>query len=74
MIEAGSKLNWAVLDSGIADKVFFYYAPKLLGGIESLPIAGGAGRRSRRDAVRLRNVRLHPIPPDEFAVEAWFER
>lgn len=74
MIEAGSKLNWAVLDSGIADKVFFYYAPKLLGGIESLPIAGGAGRRSRRDAVRLRDVRLYPIPPDEFAVEAWFER
>ena len=74
MIEAGSKLNWAVLDSGIADKVFFYYAPKLLGGIESLPIAGGAGRRSRRDAVRLRDVHLHPIPPDEFAVEAWFER
>ncbi len=74
MIEAGSKLNWAVLESGIADKIFFYYAPKLLGGIESLPVAGGTGRRSRRDAIRLHNVRLHPIPPDEFAVEAWFQR
>ncbi len=74
MIEAGSKLNWAVLDAGIADKIYFYYAPKLLGGIESLPVAGGTGRRSRRDAIRLSNVRLHPIPPDEFAVEAWFQR
>ena len=32
LIEAGSMLNWAALDSGIVDKVFFYYAPKILGG------------------------------------------
>jgi diaminohydroxyphosphoribosylaminopyrimidine deaminase/5-amino-6-(5-phosphoribosylamino)uracil reductase len=74
MIEGGSKLNWAVLEAGVADKIFFYYAPKLLGGLQSLPVAGGTGRRSRRDAILLRGVRLHPIPPDEFAVEAWVER
>jgi diaminohydroxyphosphoribosylaminopyrimidine deaminase/5-amino-6-(5-phosphoribosylamino)uracil reductase len=73
MIEAGSKLNWSVLEAGVADKIFFYYAPKLLGGLQSLPVAGGTGRRSRRDAILLRDVRLHSIPPDEFAVEAWFD-
>ena len=71
MIEAGSKVNWAMLESGVADKIFFYYAPKILGGLESLPVAGGSGKRSRRDAILLRNVALHPIAPDEFAVEAW---
>ena len=71
MIEAGSKVNWAVLESGIVDKIFFYYAPKILGGMQSLPVAGGAGRRRRKDAIRFRNVLLHRIPPDEFAVEAW---
>jgi diaminohydroxyphosphoribosylaminopyrimidine deaminase/5-amino-6-(5-phosphoribosylamino)uracil reductase len=74
MIEAGSKVNWAVLESGIADKIFFYYAPKILGGMQSLPVAGGAGRRHRRDAIRVREVRLHSIAPDEFAVEAWLEK
>jgi diaminohydroxyphosphoribosylaminopyrimidine deaminase/5-amino-6-(5-phosphoribosylamino)uracil reductase len=74
MIEAGSKVNWSVLESGFADKIFFYYAPKILGGLQSLPVAGGAGRRRRKDAIRLKDLRLHSIPPDEFAVEAWLEK
>jgi diaminohydroxyphosphoribosylaminopyrimidine deaminase / 5-amino-6-(5-phosphoribosylamino)uracil reductase len=71
MIEAGSKVNWAALESGVADKIFFYYAPKILGGLQSLPVAGGSGRRSRTDAIRLRNLKVHQITPEEFAVEAW---
>jgi len=71
MIESGSKLNWAALDSGIVDKILFYYAPKILGGLQSLPVAGGSGRQRRTDAIQLHRVRLHSIPPDEFAVEAY---
>jgi diaminohydroxyphosphoribosylaminopyrimidine deaminase / 5-amino-6-(5-phosphoribosylamino)uracil reductase len=74
MIEAGSKINWAVLDADIVDKVYFYYAPKILGGMESLPLAGGAGRRSRGDAIRLHSVQLHAITADEFAVEAYVRK
>jgi diaminohydroxyphosphoribosylaminopyrimidine deaminase/5-amino-6-(5-phosphoribosylamino)uracil reductase len=74
MIESGSKLNWAALEAGIVDKVFFYYAPKILGGLESLPVAGGTGRQRRRDAIQLARVTLHSIPPDEFAVEAYLEK
>lgn len=74
MIESGSKLNWAALEAGIVDKVFFYYAPKILGGLRSLPVAGGTGRLHRRDAIQLNRVTLHSIPPDEFAVEAYLER
>jgi diaminohydroxyphosphoribosylaminopyrimidine deaminase/5-amino-6-(5-phosphoribosylamino)uracil reductase len=71
MIEAGSMLNWAALESGVVDKVFLYYAPKILGGLQSLPMAGGVGRLRRADAILLERTTLHPIPPDEFAVEAW---
>jgi diaminohydroxyphosphoribosylaminopyrimidine deaminase / 5-amino-6-(5-phosphoribosylamino)uracil reductase len=74
MIEAGSKVNWAALESQIVDKIFFYYAPKILGGMQSLPVAGGSGRRRRIDAIRLRDIRLHSIPPDEFAVEGYVHR
>jgi diaminohydroxyphosphoribosylaminopyrimidine deaminase/5-amino-6-(5-phosphoribosylamino)uracil reductase len=74
MFEAGSKLNWAVLESHAVDKVFLYYAPKILGGLESLPMAGGTGRMSRTDAIQLHRTALHPIPPDEFAVEAWIRK
>jgi diaminohydroxyphosphoribosylaminopyrimidine deaminase/5-amino-6-(5-phosphoribosylamino)uracil reductase len=71
MIEAGSKLNWAVLDAGLVDRIFFYYAIKILGGLQSLPVAGGSGKRNRMDAIHLKRLTLHQITEDEFAVEAW---
>jgi diaminohydroxyphosphoribosylaminopyrimidine deaminase/5-amino-6-(5-phosphoribosylamino)uracil reductase len=74
LIEAGAKLNWAALDSGIVDKALIYFAPKILGGVDSLPLAGGIGRRSRSGAIRLHNLRTFPVGPDEFAVEAYLVR
>jgi diaminohydroxyphosphoribosylaminopyrimidine deaminase/5-amino-6-(5-phosphoribosylamino)uracil reductase len=74
MIEAGSKVNWSALESAVADKIFFYYAPKILGGMQSLPVAGGAGRMRRSDAIRFRDVKLHSITGNEFAVEARLEK
>ncbi len=71
MVEAGSKVNWAFLETGLADKVLLYYAPKMLGGMLSLPVAGGAGRKRRADAILFRDLTVAPIPPDEFLVEAW---
>jgi len=71
MIEAGSRVNWGALDQGVVDRIFFYYAPKILGGTQSLPVAGGRGRPRRVDAIQFRNVSLHQITEDEFAVEAW---
>lgn len=74
LVEAGSKVNWAVLEAQAVDKVFFYYAPKILGGLESVSMAGGIGRRRRVDAIQLRHIQLHPIAPDEFAVEGYVHR
>ena len=74
LVEAGSKVNWAVLETQVADKIYFYYAPKILGGLQSLPMAGGAGRRRRADAIQIRDLVLHNIAPNEFAVEGWIEK
>jgi diaminohydroxyphosphoribosylaminopyrimidine deaminase / 5-amino-6-(5-phosphoribosylamino)uracil reductase len=74
MIEAGSKLNWTALENGSVDRVFFYYGPKILGGLEALPLAGGIGRRRRSDAIQVERVTIHQIPPDEFAIEGYVHR
>ncbi len=71
MVEGGSKINWAFLEAALADKVLFYYAPKILGGMQSLPVAGGAGKRRRADAILFHDLKLTVIPPDEFLVEAY---
>ncbi len=73
ILEAGAKLNWAALESGIVDKALLYYAPKILGGMESLPLATGPGRRSRSSAIVLHNLRTFSVAPDEFVVEAYIK-
>jgi diaminohydroxyphosphoribosylaminopyrimidine deaminase/5-amino-6-(5-phosphoribosylamino)uracil reductase len=73
MVEAGSKVNWTALETGSVDRIFFYYGPKILGGLEALPLAGGIGRRRRADAIGIHKVTIHPIPPDEFAVEGYVD-
>ena len=70
MIEGGALVNWAALASGIVDKVFLYYAPKILAGMGSVPFAAGPGFRSMREAAHLRSFRLHRFGED-FAVEGY---
>src|SRR5581483_2506409 len=45
MIEGGALVNWAALADGIVDKIFLYYAPKILAGLGSVPFAAGPGFR-----------------------------
>jgi diaminohydroxyphosphoribosylaminopyrimidine deaminase / 5-amino-6-(5-phosphoribosylamino)uracil reductase len=70
MIEGGALVNWAALASGIADKVFFYYAPKILAGMGSVPFASGDGFRRMSEAAHLKSFRLHRFGED-FAVEGY---
>src|SRR5215467_5035824 len=70
MIEGGALVNWTALASGVADKVFLYYAPKILAGTGSVPFAAGPGFRKMTEAARLRWLRLHRFGED-FAVEGY---
>jgi len=70
MVEGGALVNWAALAAGIVDKVFLYYAPKILAGAGSVPFAAGPGFRSMREAARLKWFRLHRFGED-FAVEGY---
>ena len=74
MIETGSKLNWGALEGGVVDKLLLYYAPQILGGLDSLPMVGGVGRRTREGALLLENLKILPVARDEFAVEAYVAR
>src|SRR6267378_4121664 len=70
LIEGGAMVNWTALASGIADKVFLYYAPRILGGSDSIPFAGGRGFQRMADAARIRDISIHRFG-DDFAVEGY---
>jgi len=70
MIEGGAMVNWAALAAGIVDKIFFYYAPKILAGTGSIPFALGTGYRRISEAASVNSLTLHRFGED-FAVEGY---
>ncbi|HWP84861.1 MAG TPA: bifunctional diaminohydroxyphosphoribosylaminopyrimidine deaminase/5-amino-6-(5-phosphoribosylamino)uracil reductase RibD [Terriglobia bacterium] len=70
LLEAGAELNGAALDAGLVDKVFLYYAPKILGCAGAMPMASGGGVRNMRDALLVRRLRHHQFGED-FAIEGY---
>lgn len=70
MIEGGALLNWMALATGIVDKIFLYYAPKILAGTGSVPFAGGPGFKKVAEAALVKDISIHRFGED-FAVEGY---
>ena len=70
MIEGGATVNWTALASNVVDKVFLYYAPKILAGSGSIPFAAGAGFLHLSQAAQVKHIHLHRFGED-FAVEGY---
>jgi diaminohydroxyphosphoribosylaminopyrimidine deaminase/5-amino-6-(5-phosphoribosylamino)uracil reductase len=72
LIEGGANVNWVALEAGLVDKVFLYYAPKILAGTGSVSFAAGAGFRGMHEAAHVKAIRLHRFGED-FAVEGYLK-
>lgn len=70
MIEGGATVNWTALAANVVDKVFLFYAPKILAGTGSIPFAAGAGFHHMTQAAQVKHLRLHRFGED-FAVEGY---
>ena len=70
MIEGGATVNWTALAANVVDKVFLYYAPKILAGTGSIPFAAGPGFHHMNSAAQVRHLHLHRFGED-FAVEGY---
>lgn len=70
MIEGGATVNWTALAENVVDKVFLYYAPKILAGSGSIPFAAGAGFHHMNSAAQVKHLHLHRFGED-FGVEGY---
>ena len=70
MIEGGATVNWAALAANVVDKVFLYYAPKILAGTGSIPFALGPGFQRLSHATQVKHLHLHRFGED-FAAEGY---
>lgn len=70
MIEGGARVNGSALAAGIVDKIFLYYAPKILALDGSIPFASGAALRGTIHIPQIKHLQLHRFGED-FAVEGY---
>ena len=64
LVEGGGEVNASFLLGGLAQRVVFFYAPKILGGRDSLKAVAGEGARSLAEVIQLRDVEWKRIEPD----------
>ena len=64
LVEGGGEVNASFLLGGLAQRVAFFYAPKILGGRDSRKAVGGEGARNLAEVLSLRDVEWKRLGPD----------
>jgi diaminohydroxyphosphoribosylaminopyrimidine deaminase / 5-amino-6-(5-phosphoribosylamino)uracil reductase len=64
LVEGGGEVNASFLLQGLAHRVAFFYAPKILGGRDSIRAVAGEGVMRLDQAVRLTSVEYRMLGPD----------
>ena len=64
LVEGGGEVNASFLMDGFAQRVVFFYAPKILGGRDSRKGVAGDGARSLSEVVQLREVKWRKLGAD----------
>lgn len=73
LVEGGGSVLASALRDGIADKVLFFYAPKILGGDDGVPICRGPGAALISDAVALEHIRVRRFD-DDVMIEGYIKK
>jgi diaminohydroxyphosphoribosylaminopyrimidine deaminase/5-amino-6-(5-phosphoribosylamino)uracil reductase len=64
LVEGGGEVNASFLLQGLAQRVAFFYAPKILGGRDSIRAIAGKGIMRLDQAIRLSSVQYRTLGPD----------
>ena len=73
LIEGGSRVNGSALRAGIVDKVYMFYAPKIYGGDDGVPIFAGSGIEFMEQSMRLNNISVRRFE-DDVMIEGYLHK
>ncbi|GBC59686.1 riboflavin biosynthesis protein RibD [Desulfonema ishimotonii] len=73
LIEGGSRVIASALQARIVDKIMFFYAPKILGGDDGIPICRGAGPKLMRQCIPIRDMNVRQFGED-IMVEGYIDK
>ena len=72
LIEGGSRILASAFNQAVVDKVFFFYAPKILGGDDGIPICSGAGVERMAECIRINDIAVHRLG-DDVLIEGYVD-
>ena len=64
LIEGGGRVIASALSAGIVDKIYFFYAPKILGGDDGIPICKGPGAVAMNQCIPVKDIRVQRFGND----------
>ncbi|MCL2484855.1 MAG: bifunctional diaminohydroxyphosphoribosylaminopyrimidine deaminase/5-amino-6-(5-phosphoribosylamino)uracil reductase RibD [Endomicrobia bacterium] len=64
LIEGGGDIISSSLFSNVVDDIYFFVAPKIIGGKDAVSVVGGKGVAKIKDAVNTKNMKVKKIGPD----------
>lgn len=64
LVEGGSRVCGSALRAGLVDKLCFFFAPKLLGGDDGIPICRGPGAAQMPDCLKVDRIKVHRMGED----------
>ena len=73
LIEGGSRVAASALEAGIVDKIMFFYAPKISGGDDGVPICRGKGPEFMDDCIQVSDIAVRRFG-DDVMVEGYIEK
>jgi len=73
LVEGGSQVSAAILKAGAVDKAFFFFAPKILGGDDGIPICSGPGPLSMEQSIKLNRISVRRFD-DDVLIEGYVDK
>lgn len=72
LIEGGGQVIGSALAAGIVDKLYLFYAPKILGGDDGIPICSGFGPKMMKDSIKVGRINVHRLG-DDVMIEGYLK-
>ncbi len=73
LIEGGSSVIASSLSAGIVDKIIFFFAPKILGGDDGVPICKGAGAALMSSCIPVKDIHVQRFD-DDVMIEGYIDK
>ena len=72
LVEGGAEVHGSFFYDNLVDKVYLFFAPKIIGGNRAVPMVGGVGVGSVAEALPLRDLTVRRFD-DDIMVEGYLQ-